>query len=544
LIRHSGFVILVSPPPPATIIYVTHPPRPQLNSILPSALSAALALALYAITLGGTYIYDDVAIIQLDQRVQHPKLWGQFWTHDWWYNGSGELNGAIDNLYRPLISQSFGLQYWLHGDKPAWAFHLVNILLHAGVAALVAELARRLVSWRVGLIAGLLFACHPIHSEAVAGIVGRAELGCAIGVIGAMVLFVKRPVTIPRAWAIFAISVVAMLSKEQGLLLPFLLGALIPVRRALLGELDDREKKAMQVAFILLLFFTVGLINLRESVLKLKFEWDRGFLDPTIQPLIKSPPLDRWLIPIALIGRYFALLICPWKLSIDYGVDVIGPAIRRTDPYLLLGYAVAILCIALAIVAWRRRQWVVLYSLFALWLTYSAASNFVISGTIFAERLMYLPSAFVLILIAIAIARLPTRAQGLVVVTLLLLSSIRTWTYIEKWNDRDSFYEYSLRQRPQSVKIALLVSYVDYEENRLPDARRLLDDLKSRHPEYWEIWKRYGLIDEKAGDWDAAAADWKQAFYLRPDTASENRWGDAMAKADKLHAATRQTSRP
>jgi tetratricopeptide (TPR) repeat protein len=130
------------------------------------------------------------------------------------------------------------------------------------------------------------------------------------------------------------------------------------------------------------------------------------------------------------------------------------------------------------------------------------------------------------------------------VIVLVALGVLRTWTYIEKWNNRDAFYAYSFAEQPESLKIALLESYVDFEEGRLDEARRLLDALKSRHPEYWEIWKRYALVDEKAGDWAAAAADWKQAFYLRPDPPTENRLEAAMAEVAKRHAATQNgTSR-
>ncbi|MGB7160425.1 MAG: hypothetical protein WBD40_20325, partial [Tepidisphaeraceae bacterium] len=134
----------------------------------PALASAALAIALFAITLGGTYIYDDLYIIGLDPRIKDPSLWGQFWTKDY-------FNGGADNLYRPLVSMSYAVQWQLHGDRP-WAFHLVNVLLHALASAGVAELARRLGGLRVGYVAGLLFAAHPVHVEAVANIVGRAEL--------------------------------------------------------------------------------------------------------------------------------------------------------------------------------------------------------------------------------------------------------------------------------------------------------------------------------------------------------------------------------
>src|SRR5438477_9569180 len=136
----------------------------QTTDWKPAIWSALLALILYAITLGGTYVYDDRYILLTDPRVGDTSQWGQFWTKDY-------FNGAADNLYRPLVSMSYALQAKLHGrgDNRAWAFHLVNWLLHAAACAAVAELARRLTSSSpAALVAGLLFAAHPIHVEAVA----------------------------------------------------------------------------------------------------------------------------------------------------------------------------------------------------------------------------------------------------------------------------------------------------------------------------------------------------------------------------------------
>src|SRR5207302_1491031 len=117
---------------------------------------------------------DDRYILLSDPRVGDVGQWGQYWTKDY-------FNGGADNLYRPLVSMSYALQAKLHGrgEGAAWAFHLVNVLLHAAASAAVAELARRVSrSSAAALVAGLLFAAHPIHVEAVANIVGRAELMC------------------------------------------------------------------------------------------------------------------------------------------------------------------------------------------------------------------------------------------------------------------------------------------------------------------------------------------------------------------------------
>src|SRR5581483_4633330 len=107
----------------------------RVRSSLPALCSAALAILLYAVTFGGTYVYDDVVIVQQDPRGDSPRMWTQYWTKDY-------FNGGLDNLYRPLVSTSYGVERWLHGDRP-WIYHLINCLLHAGVAAAVAEFTRR-----------------------------------------------------------------------------------------------------------------------------------------------------------------------------------------------------------------------------------------------------------------------------------------------------------------------------------------------------------------------------------------------------------------
>jgi protein O-mannosyl-transferase len=506
---------------------VQSPPR----SYTPAVLSAALAIALYAITLGGTKIYDDAFIVGQDPRIHHPALWGQYWTKDW-------FNGGLDNLYRPLVSQSFALEMWLHGDRP-WIFHLVNVLLHAAAAALVAELGRRIAGSRVGLIAGLLFACHPTHSEAIAGIVGRAELACTVCVLAALILFLKQPMTTLRTLAIAALSIAAMLCKEQGFLLPALLLILMPVRNQLFAKTKS-ERQPLQLVFVFVIWLTGGLIVLREQVLRLKFEWSPSFLTIAIQPLAVSPSPDRWLIPIALLGRYFQLLVAPVKLSIDYGAAVILPTISRQDPYLLLGAIVAIAGAIAALVALIRRRWIILFCLVAAALTYFPASNLLMIATIFGERLMYLPSAFFLLIVALLIAKLPRPGQNALLILLLGLGCLRTWTYIQRWNNRESFYQYSMEEQPKSMAIHLLLADVYYEQNDLADARRITDEANTIYPKDWQMWKMSGLIDERQDDWPRAESDWKRAFDLYPTMGLNSQWAHAMGMAQKQRAATQK----
>ena len=84
--------------------------------------------------------------------------------------------------YRPLTVTTFRWNVGLHGLS-VFGFHLVNLLMHAVCSALVVLVARRVLREHgatAPLFAGLLFAVHPVHVEAVANIVCRAELLCCI----------------------------------------------------------------------------------------------------------------------------------------------------------------------------------------------------------------------------------------------------------------------------------------------------------------------------------------------------------------------------
>jgi hypothetical protein len=304
-----------------------------------------------------------------------------------------------------------------------------------------------------------------------------------------------------------------------------------------------QERQALLLLTGLLVYFTGALIVLRETVLKLKFEWDRSFLDLSVQPMIKSPPVDRWLIPIMLIGRYAALLVAPIRLSIDYGLAVIRPTLSRSDPYFWAGLAVIILWLTATAICAARKKWVALFFLLAIAMTYSMASNVVIIGTIFGERLLYLPSAFFLLLVVTEAERIidglptkaPARAAGAIVAILVVLGVVRTFTYIRRWNDREGLYTYALAQQPKSLKLHMLVSELDYEQYRLTEAQQVMADAEAIYPNYWELWKMSALIAERAGDWNAAAMYFKKAFDVQPSVGLENALNEAVQKRDAIH---------
>jgi hypothetical protein len=116
------------------------------------------------------------AILSNPDVIGHTAIEALF-ENDFW--GTPLSDPGSHGSYRPLCVATFRLNYAFSGFKP-WSYHLLNVILHCTATALVVITAKRILPHfciKVGsIVAGLTFAVHPIHTEAVAGIVGRADL--------------------------------------------------------------------------------------------------------------------------------------------------------------------------------------------------------------------------------------------------------------------------------------------------------------------------------------------------------------------------------
>lgn len=490
------------------------------KSYVPALLSGIAGIVIFAVALGGTYIYDDTLVILRDPRVRNPQYWHYFWTRPY--------NSGPENLFRPLASMSYALQWWLHQDR-AWAFHLINILLHAGVCAAVAELARRMAGSKAALVAGLLFAVHPIHAEVAANIAGRPEMMCALGILGA-ILLLQKPLTYSRAFAITGCAILAMLSKEQGLLCPLIiLGFYVSQRllrnSATLPALESPaiRRDAPKLLGFLLCASLAAYIVWRESHVRMWF--DRDFLDWSSNPMVQNrynpsggtTGIQLLLLPLAILGRYVALLVAPVKLSIDYGSNIIGWRTEWNNAYLWIGIVSLLGWIAAAGFAIVKRNSAALFLLLATALTYGMIGNIVATiGTIFGERLIYIPSAFIAILIGMAATKVPNKVLVSVGSILLVLGSVRTVSYAAKWNDRLSFYEYSVKQQPGSARLRIILADEYRARGQVEKAQQINADAQAILPEFSEVWIQAGKIALELKQTELAGKYFAKAMELQP----------------------------
>ena len=203
--------------------------RPWLWALL----VGGAAFVTYVPSLANGFAEDDVIYIEADERIRTWASLPELLFEPYWTETSPERSP-----YRPVTTLSY-LMSWQIGGGHALAFHLMNVLAHVAAALLLMSVLTRLgVSVAVASLASLVFAVHPVHVEAVANIVGRADvlmaLFCLVGVR------VWLATNIP-AWArLFGVALAYLLAigaKENGYVLPLLI-LLVELIRPQLQGLD------------------------------------------------------------------------------------------------------------------------------------------------------------------------------------------------------------------------------------------------------------------------------------------------------------------
>jgi hypothetical protein len=188
------------------------------SSLLPLGLVALLATLPFLNTFGNDFAFDDKLAIVENPLIKHLQNIPTLFASGYWAQSP-----RMGKLYRPLVTSSYAINYALGGLQPL-GYHLLNLMLHLGVCLLLYRLALRLFHHREGaLVAAALFAVHPLHTEAVTGIVGRAEVCAAFFFLLAWWWDLEGG----GRWRYVAGSLVAfglaLLSKEHAVALPAVL---------------------------------------------------------------------------------------------------------------------------------------------------------------------------------------------------------------------------------------------------------------------------------------------------------------------------------
>ncbi|XP_051483840.1 protein O-mannosyl-transferase TMTC1 isoform X1 [Apus apus] len=145
-----------------------------------AAVLAGLCALCYGNSLRGEFVHDDVWAIVNNPDVRAATPVAAAFANDFW--GKRMAENTSHKSYRPLCVLTFKLNILLAGMNPFY-FHAVNVILHCLVTLVLMYTCDKAVfkDCRLAFVTALFFAVHPIHTEAVTGIVGRADvLACLL----------------------------------------------------------------------------------------------------------------------------------------------------------------------------------------------------------------------------------------------------------------------------------------------------------------------------------------------------------------------------
>jgi tetratricopeptide (TPR) repeat protein len=496
----------------------------------------ALVLAAYSNSFEAGLVFDNAKVISRDARIRAvtPRNVRLILTEGYSSTTSG--------LYRPLTTFSYLLNYSVFGNgtHPA-GYHWVNLAVH-GVNVLLVYLLGLLVFGAPAPAFALaaLWGVHPLLTESVTNIVGRADLLAAFGVLAGLLCYVRSASAAGRnklLWlaAMLAAQAIGLFSKENAAILPGIM---------LLYDLTWLERapwrgRAMAYAALVLPF--IAFFYLRGT---LQMHIPAPFAD---NPLLGAGFWTARLTAIKVIGKYLWLFVWPARLSADYSYNAVPsfgwhPA-EWEDAKALIALA-GCLGAALLAAGWYRTRKPLFFLLAFFFVALLPTSNLaILIGSIMAERFVYLPSiglAGCAIAAIHALGRQVSRKRPFAMRTawiavglLCLACAGRTYARNFDWLDERSLWSSAVNVVPGSAKAHYnLGTTLSQLPGRLPDAIAQFEAALRIEPDYAEAHDNLGnALSGLPGRLPDAIAEFEAALRINPDFAeAHNNLGNALSR--------------
>ena len=485
------------------------------------ALLWALVFAAYSNSFDAGFVYDNESAILDDARVQEATLQNahRILTEGYW------ANLPTADLYRPVTTFSYLVNYSILGDgtNPA-GYHWVNLVLHAANVSLLYVLGTLIFgSPALGLALAAIWGMHPLLTEDVTNIVGRADLLAAFGVLMGLLCYFRS--TAESGWrkagwliALTLSQTIGLFSKENAVVLPALMLSydLIWFGRSVW------RRRILSYAVLALPF--IAFFALR-SQLHMHLE----------VPFHKNPLVDAAFWPARMtafkvIGKFLWLFIWPARLSADYSynsVPLFQWSLASWEDW--RAPIVLVLCIAGIALALRlrRENRPVCFFVFFFFIALAPTSNlFILIGSVMSERFLYLPAIGLTgcgVGLICALSRRypqPACAKTLWVAAAALCFALGARTYARNfdWHDESTLWRSVTDVNPDDALAHVNLGNALLEiPGRMPDAIAEYQNAVRIYPNYAEAHNNLGAILLQSGRTTEAVAEYRAAVSLDPD---------------------------
>lgn len=366
----------------------------------------------------------------------------------------------------------FAVQWALGGGSPL-AFHIVSILLYALVCAVFLRILLVLLPEAAAWLGAALFAVHPLHVEAVANVVGQAELLAALFVFLALLVFLKArrkgSLTLRDTCLIVVLYVVGCVSKEHAIVLPLLLVA--AEATVIDGDAPLRRLREIRPLILVLCATALAFIWLRIHVLGTT----AAASDESNALFLGQPFSIRAMTMLRVLLEWIRLFLWPAHLSADYSPRVIDVVTGVNSEMV----ASAAILFAIGGLAWAARHTAPVATFAFLWtgIALLIPSNLLVpTGFVLAERTLFVASGGVMLAIAAVVAHFSRRdvtltptvkrmivaVVGLVLALGIIMSSIRQ----RVWRDDDTLFAQTVVDAPASYKAHMAYASMLFQKNQ------------------------------------------------------------------------------
>lgn len=523
---------------------------------------ALLGTLLYIQTTGFEFTQDDAIVINDNMyTTEGIKGIGGLLSHDTFYGYFKDENKTrlvSGGRYRPLTPIMFAIEREIAGPKP-WFSHFISALsfgflcwvLFGFTKELLAPRLGALLALRISVIAALLFALHPIHTEVVANIKGRDEIIAALASFGGLWLLLKST-SQPSPWALRGLAalvfLLGLLAKENVITM---LG-IVPLTLWWYGKTTQVKWVGSLIPIVLA---SVIFIFVRGSVTG----WDKG--SPPLE-LMNNPFLkieNNNYVPFSLgertatimytMGKYVQLLVFPYPLTHDYYPRHIEIQ-NWGKPLVLLSALLWLGLLYVVVKGWKSRSWWAYGILFYV-ITMSITSNLIFPiGTNMSERFAFLPSYGFALIGGLLVARgLALKYRTLTIaIGAALMIGFGAWTLLRSrvWIDNHTLFTTDVKTSGKSAKLlnavggdlvtrAEVEKDVDQKKVMLIEAQGHLKKALEIHPNYKLSYLLLGNSHFHLGEYEQAITYYRHVLKMDPSYSEGKRnLGVALREAGKV----------
>jgi protein O-mannosyl-transferase len=488
----------------------------KTTPLLPIIIIMLASISVYINALSDGFVCDDNLQILKNPWLKDIKNIPDIFSKSVW---SFQKETLISNYYRPLIHLIYLVNYHIFGMNP-WGFHLVNILFHAAVSVLVFIIASRLLEkfkspvspWYLSapFFAAMLFATHPIHTEAVTYVACLPELSFTFFYLLSLYLYIRFQEGFQKGYLFSLVAFfIATLCKETAITLPLIVVAYDYILKNTKGDFSVHLKKYIPYLIVTGVYFI------------LRFNALGGFA-----PFKEHTELSIYqniINVFPLFTKYLEKLVFPINLN---AFHVFHPLVSIFEIKGVLSFAVTLIFVVLTFITLKRNRAAgFCFFLIAVPLLPVFYISGIAGGTPFYERYLYLPSfGFVVILIFFIewVNNKFIKRNAIIAIIIIVLTGLYSAGTIRRnfdWNNELTLFTDTVRKSPDGDIPHYDLGYAYLRLGRIDEAIGEYKTAIKLNPDFFGAHYDLGYAYLRLGRIDEAIGEYKTAIKLNPDSA-------------------------